>query len=96
VGIRVLNGGAVSGTAAQVSDQLLAAGFTPGEPGTTEQPVDQTRILYAPGQLPAALAANEVVGASGDVVLESSSDQATWDAAGEGLDVLVIVGPALP
>ena len=50
-------------------------------------------IFYAPGQEAAARTVNTEVGAPDDQVVEAPEDDPSWLRWGEGVDVMVILGP---
>jgi hypothetical protein len=96
IAIQVLNGGAPAGSAAAVSDLLRSASFAPGTPADAVEQVAVTTVLHAPNQRRAALAAADVVGARSADVRAGSGDDPNWAEYSGDLDVLVILGPALP
>lgn len=87
----VLNGGAGPGRAGVLSDLLRLEGFAPRGERDASVRVDQTFVLHAPGQELAAFTVDSFVGA--DQVLAASPDDRNWQVFGDGVDVLVILGP---
>jgi hypothetical protein len=96
VAIQVLNGGAPTGAASAVSGELGAARFEPRTPSDAVESVATTTVFFAPGQRRAAVAAADVVGVARDDVRTADPADANWAAFGADLDVLVVLGPALP
>ncbi len=93
INVKVLNGGAASGAAGDVTAALRFTGFTAAGPADARVGVQAKTVLYAPFQRPAADAVNELVGAQPVNVREVSPADPNWAAFGAGLDVLVVLGP---
>lgn len=96
ISVRVVNGGAPDGSAGEMTARLAAASFSPLESSNAVQPVGATIVWYRDGQQSPAVTVNSVVGADDDDVRVADSGDANWSALGEGLDVLVVLGPGLP
>ena len=89
----MLNGGASAGAAKKMSDRLRFSGFAPGASGDAPRRVTATQVLFAPGSEAEAATVNEVVAARPENVVPVSADDPNWSAFGNGLDVLVVLGP---
>jgi hypothetical protein len=96
ISVQVVNGGAPDGSACEMTARLAAASFSPREGSNAVQPVGATTIWYREGQQSQAATVNSVVGAGDDDVRVAEAADANWAAFGEGLDVLVVLGPGLP
>jgi hypothetical protein len=96
ISVQVVNGGAPDGSAGEMTARLAAAAFSPLEGSNAVQPVGATTIWYRDGQQSQAATVNSVVGAEDDDVRVADAADANWSALGEGLDVLVVLGPGLP
>jgi hypothetical protein len=96
ISVQVVNGGAPDGSAGEMTARLAAASFSPREGSNAVQPVGATTIWYREGQQSQAATVNSVVGAGDDDVRVADFADANWSAFGEGLDVLVVLGPGLP
>ena len=94
IAVRVLNGGAPAGAATSMSEVLRGAGFAPTGPADTEVSVAATRVLFAPGRELDAATVNEVVKARPENVVLASSGDPNWAEFGDGVAVLVVLGPA--
>ena len=94
IAVRVLNGGAPAGAATNMSAVLRNAGFAPTGPADTQMPVGATRVLFAPGRELDGATVNDVVKARPENVVLASSGDPNWAEFGDGLAVLVVLGPA--
>ena len=94
--VQVLNAGAADGAAALATGALVEQGFQPLDPGDAVAESAGTRVLNAPGRRPAALVVGGIVGANAGQVRRADPADPNWEAFGNDLDVLVIIGPPLP
>jgi LytR cell envelope-related transcriptional attenuator len=94
IAVRVLNGGAPVLAATRMADVLRSAGFAPGSAADATRLVAATRILFAPGRELDAATVNDVVKARPENVAPGAADDPNWRAFGDGLAVLVVLGPA--
>lgn len=92
VNVKVLNGGAASGAAGDMTAAIRFTGFSAAGPADARVRVPANTVLYAPFQRPAAEAVNQLVGAQPANLLEASPADPNWAAFGAGLDVLVVLG----
>lgn len=93
ISVKVLNAGAASGEATDVTAAVRFAGFTADGPADASAQVGATTVLYAPGQQAAAAAVNTLISASPSNVIEGTADNPNWARYGTGVDVLVALGP---
>ncbi len=94
IAVRVLNGGAAAGAATSMSGVLRGAGFAPAGPADTQVTVAATTVLFAPGRELEAATVNDVVKARPENVVMASPGDPNWAEFGDGLAVLVVLGPA--
>ena len=73
---------------------LRGAGFAPAGPADTEMTVAATTVLFAPGRELEAATVNDVVRARPENVVVASPGDPNWAEFGDGLAVLVVLGPA--
>ena len=92
IAVQVLNAGQNEGEGQEVTIALRGAGFDLLAPRDAVEAVGWTTIRYAPGQLAAGRAVNEVVGTDPALVLAATSDDPNWQEFGAELDVLVLLG----
>ena len=93
INVKVLNGGANTGAAGDVTAAVRYAGFTAQGPADASPQVGATTVLYGPGQQGAATAVNAFVGALPANVVEGGPADANWARYGSTVDVLVVLGP---
>lgn len=96
IAIQVVNGGAPDGSAGAMTQRLRDISFDPRDSQNAAATVDATLVLYGEGHQAAAATANTVVGAEPPNIVPGSGDDPNWSTFGENLDVLVVLGPALP
>jgi hypothetical protein len=96
VAIQVVNAGAELGAAGAATEALREASFAPVPPADAVQPVPQTELLFAPGSRPAALAAAQALGLDAASTRAAEETDVNWAELAQPLDVLVMMGPALP
>jgi hypothetical protein len=94
IAVRVLNGGAEADAATYVSDVLRNVGFAPAGAADAESNVEATRVIFAPGRDLDAATVNDVVRARPENVVPAGADDRNWEVFGDGLAVLVVLGPA--
>ncbi len=94
IAVRVVNGGASAQAGTYVSDVLRSVGFAPAGAADAESNVEATRVIFAPGRDLDAATVNDVVKARPENVVPASADDSNWAEFGEGLAVLVVLGPA--
>jgi hypothetical protein len=92
--VRVLNGGARARAATMMSEVLRGAGFAPAGPADAARNVPATRVIFAPGRELEAATVNDVIRARPENVVPGAPDDSNWAAFGDGLAVLVVLGPA--
>ena len=93
INVKVLNGGANTGAAGDVTAAVRYAGFTAQGPADASPQVGATTVLYGPGQQGAATAVNAFVGALPANVVEGGPADANWARYASTVDVLVVLGP---
>ena len=76
-----------------MSDRLRGAGFAPAGPADAVRLVPVTRIVFAPGHELDAATVNDVVRARPENVVQAAVDDPNWTEFGDGLSVLVVLGP---
>jgi len=94
IAVRVLNGGAPARAATTMSEALRSAGFAPGGSADAVRRVTETRVLFAPGRELDAATVNDLVRARPENVVVVPPDDPNWAKYGDGLTVLVVLGPA--
>ena len=94
IAVRVLNGGAPARAATMMAEVLRGAGFAPAGSADATRLVPATRVLFAPGRELDAATVNDVVRARPENVATANVDDPNWRAFGDGLAVLVVLGPA--
>ena len=77
-----------------MSETLRSAGFAPGGSADATRLVAASRVLFAPGRELDAATVNDVVKARPENVVPATVDDPNWRAFGDGLAVLVVLGPA--
>ena len=73
---------------------LRGAGFAPAGPADTQATVAATTVLFAPGRELEAATVNDVVRARPENVVVASPGDPNWAEFGDGVAVLVVLGPA--
>lgn len=96
ISVQVVNAGAPTGAAGEMSGRLIAAGFNPRPGGNAVEAVPSTLVIHADGAETEARTVNSVVQAAPDALVTATVEDPNWAAFGEGLDVLVVLGPGLP
>lgn len=90
---QVINGGGAAGAATFVTGVLEGEGFVRIGPDDAATLVEQTVVLYAPGQEVAGATVGQVLEVPADRVVEAPPDDPNWAAFASELDVLVVLGP---
>jgi LytR cell envelope-related transcriptional attenuator len=93
IAVRVLNGGARAHAATMTSDLLRGAGFAPSGSADASRTVPATMVMFAPGRELEAATVNDVIRARPENVVPGAPDDSNWAAFGDGLAVLVVLGP---
>ena len=86
--VAVLNATSVSGLAGELSSQIAASGFLPGDVTNFEGDFERTVVMFAPGQKRAAVRVGREIGDSPAI---QAIDREVQRAAGDA-EVVVIVG----
>ena len=92
----MVNGGAESGTAAESAATLTDASFSLLDPADAVAVRDSTVVLHGESRRLAGRTVAEVLGVEESAVALGTPDDPNWAAFGGDVDVLVVLGPALP